>query len=575
MQSNKFSKEALENFLRIHKKIEGKDIPKEKALKKSEVAAKPRDLDIKKFSEESKKAIEAAVNIAYKFKHKYIGTEHLLYGIMNIKNSRAERMLRNSKINFNQLQHQLGTVFKSTSKFPSLTDIFKIMNQMQTESGEQMNDQMAGMMEQTPPREQMGPMEIDPSEIHGIGQSEERETIQSTQQKQKSMLEMFTTNLTSKDSQNRIDPVIGREDEIQRIVNILGRRAKNNPVLIGEAGVGKTAIVEGLAKLIYEGKVPDYLQGKKILTLDLPLLIAGTVYRGEFEGRLKQIIEDVAKDPDVILFIDELHTMIGAGTAGGGTMDAANIMKPALARGEFQVIGATTIEEHRKHIEKDSALERRFQPVLVEETTIEETKKILGGVRENYENFHRIKITDEAIDSAVKFSERYIQDRFLPDKALDLIDEAASHIKVSLPTPKDFKKIKKLQEDLSKIINDKQKAVVKQDFNKAFTIRETERAINKKINELVKQQKKRKKEMLGQITKKDIAKVVTNMTKIPLVELVQEDRRHFINLEKRLGKFVIGQDRVIKEIASAIKRSRAGISDPKRPTGSFIFLGPT
>lgn len=548
----KFTPEIAASFLMPKKGAVRADVPLP-ASKKGGIATKPKDFDLKNLSAEAKAALEAAVQLAYQFKHKYVGTEHLLYGILTVKDSRAERLFKQAKVGQDRLKQQLVNVFKSTAKFPSLTDVFKMLNQMG--EGELMDDMPAPPAGGNLPM--MGaPMELNPKE-------------------KKSLLESFGKDLTAKDYQKKVDPVIGRAKEIRRIINILGRRAKNNPVLIGEAGVGKTAIVEGLAKKITAGDIPDYLQNKKIVTLDLPLLIAGTVYRGEFEGRLKQVIDEVCRDPNVILFIDEIHTIVGAGTAGAGTMDAANIIKPALARGEFKVIGATTLEEYRKHIEKDSALERRFQPVLVEESTADETKKILEGVRRNYESFHRIEITPAAIDAAVKLSERYLPDRFLPDKALDLIDEAASHLKIDLPASPLLKEVKKLQDQLVKIHKDKQEAVGRQNFQAAYQLRIAEKDVNKKLGELRRRQEKFAATPQGKITDQDIAHVIQAMTRIPLAELEAESHKNFLDLEKRLNANVIGQEEAIGEIARAIKRARAGISDPRRPLGSFIFLGPS
>lgn len=547
----KFTPEIAASFLLPQRPAARGDVPLS-PVKRGGVATKPKNFDLKNLSAEAKTALENAIQLAYQFKHKYIGTEHLLYGILTIKDSRAERLLKQSKVGLDRLKQQLTNVFKSTAKFPSLTDVFKMLNQMN--EGEAIDDSMM------PPASGL-PMMGAPLDLGA--------------KEKKSLLESYGKNLTDAPYQKKVDPVIGRDKEIRRIINILGRRSKNNPILIGEAGVGKTAIVEGLAKKIFLNQVPEYLHNKKIVTLDLPLLIAGTVYRGEFEGRLKQVIEEVCRDPNTILFIDEIHTIVGAGTAGAGTMDAANIIKPALARGEFKVIGATTLEEYRKHIEKDSALERRFQPVLVEESTAAETKKILEGVRQNYESFHRIEITPEAIAAAVKLSERYLPDRFLPDKALDLIDEAASHLKIDRPVSPLIKDVKKLQDQLVKINKDKQAAVSQQNFQAAYSLRSAEREINKKLKELRRKQAKDAATTQGRITANDIAKVIQAMTRIPLAELETENHKNLLDLEKRLGSHVIGQDQAITEIARAIKRARAGISDPRRPLGSFIFLGPS
>ena len=385
-------------------------------------------------------------------------------------------------------------------------------------------------------------------------------------------LDQFGRELTSLAAQNKIDPVIGREKEIERVIQILSRRTKNNPCLIGEPGVGKTAIAEGLALKIAAGEVPEILSGKRIVSLDLTGMVAGTKYRGDFEERIKTALEEVAKCGDVILFIDEMHTLIGAGSAEGA-VDAANILKPSLARGELQVIGATTLEEYRKHIEKDAALERRFQPVTVGEPSEEEAVEILKGLRDKYEAHHKVKITDEAILAAVKMSTRYIGDRFLPDKAIDLVDEAASRVRLrAFTAPPDIKsleeKIKSLSDELSSAVNS-------QDFERAATLRDEKRSLEISLREEKESWQQRSSSMAGEVTSNEIAQIVAGWTGIPVVELTQEESRRLLNMESELHERIVGQDEAVKAVSRAIRRSRVGLKDPKRPTGSFIFLGPT
>jgi ATP-dependent Clp protease ATP-binding subunit ClpC len=396
---------------------------------------------------------------------------------------------------------------------------------------------------------------------------------QSLTMDKKNVLEYFTTDLTKKAGQGLVDPVIGRKKEIERLISILGRRTKNNPVLIGEAGVGKTAIVEGLALAIAKREVPDTLLDKKILSLDLALIVAGSMFRGEFENRLKQIIDEVKGNNNVILFIDELHTMVGAG-ATTGSLDAANILKPALARGELRAIGATTLSEYKKYIEHDAALERRFQPILVEEPSKEESVEILKGLRPNYEKHHNVEITDEAIKAAVDLSSRYIQDHFLPDKAVDLVDETAAFLRSIHSNSKAMKAKKKLEIDLQALEEEKTKAVLSQDFTTALHLRTQEEKLLRQKTELESTAQKENRPVYS-ITAEDIANTVSVMTKIPLKKLAQNDIGKLSNLEKTLKAHIVGQDEAVAEIAKTIRRSRAGIADPGRPIGSFIFLGPT
>lgn len=384
-------------------------------------------------------------------------------------------------------------------------------------------------------------------------------------------LDGFATDLNEQAKQGKIDPVIGRDNEINRVIQILSRRTKNNPVLIGEPGVGKTAIAEGLAQRIVSQNVPEILRNKRIISLSLTAMVAGAKYRGEFEERLKKAIDEVQKHDDMIIFIDELHTLIGAG-ASEGSMDAANILKPALARGTFQVIGATTLDEYKKHIEKDAALERRFQPVLVGEPSEEEALQILTGLRDRYEAFHKAKITDAALKAAVELSSRYISDRFLPDKAIDVMDEAASKVRMKVFTaPPD---VKELEQRLASIQKEKEEAVVAQNFEKAATLRDEEKKIADEIEAKQSERSKADEEKLV-VTEDDIASVVSQWTGVPVAKLAEEESKRLIRLEDELHKRVVGQDEAVVAVAKAVRRARAGLKDPKRPIGSFLFLGPT
>jgi len=480
-----------------------------------------------KLSAAAKQAIEKAAITAKKFKHRYIGTEHLLSGILHLNDSWLTEQFKKHGVNIKNLAEQLEQILKSTSHFPDITNMF-----------------------------------ADP------------QTATTDKERQKTgALEFFATDLTRADFQKDIDPVIGRKDEIQRLIHILLRRTKNNPVLIGEPGVGKTAIVEGLAKKIVEGDVPDVLARKRILRLDLSLVIAGTMYRGEFENRMKQLIEEVRADENIILFIDEIHTIVGAGSASG-SMDAANILKPALARGELRVIGATTLDEYRKHIETDQALERRFQPILVEEPGLEETQKILEGLKTYYERFHGVTITQEAIETAVKLSMRFLQDKQLPDKAIDLLDEAASKLKIESQEKGIVKELRKLEHAVKELTAQKEQAVEEEKFEEALHAKNQEEKAKKELREFETKHMARVARNV-RVTRKDIAAVVSRITKVPLHELIMKERERLLHLEDELKQRIAGQDEAIQLISDSIRRSRVGLAKSNRPIGSFIFLGPS
>lgn len=488
-------------------------------------------------SQNLKNAIERSAIVASQYGYQFIGTEHFLYGLLTTQTNKSKVILSKLGIDIAELEHNLVAVFENISKFPEMPSD---------------NPQMGG------------------NHTHEQGPSF---TPDGRPIKQGNILEQYTTDLTKKAGTGSIDPVIGRKKEIDRLISILGRRTKNNPVLIGEAGVGKTAIVEGLALSIANREVPDILLDKKILSLDLALVVAGSMFRGEFENRLKQIIDEVKADQNIILFIDELHTMVGAG-ATAGSLDAANILKPALARGELRTIGATTISEYKKYIEHDAALERRFQSIMVEEPSKEESIAILKGLRPNYEKHHHVTITDEAILAAVELSDRYIQDHFLPDKAVDLVDETAAALRSIHSNSKVAKNRKKVENELDALEEEKTKAVLSQDFTTALHLRsQEEKLMNQK--KALESLEKEDTAPVYSITAEDIAATVSLMTKIPLKKLAQTEIGKLNNLEKVLKSRIVGQDEAIAEIARTIRRSRAGLADPKRPIGSFMFLGPT
>ncbi len=508
-------------------------------------------------SDNLKNSIEKAAIIASRYQYQFIGTEHFLYGILDLQSNRAKVILSKLGVNMNELTQNLSSVFESVAKFPSMLD--------DANSG-------GPGFSNGPGFGGPGGMGINgaPQGRPDFGMPDER--IPGGKQP---ILEFFSTDLTKKAAAGKVDPMIGRKRELERMISILNRRTKNNPVLIGEPGVGKTAIVEGLALAIVKREVPDSLLDKKILALDLALLVAGSMFRGEFESRLKQIIDEIRDNPQIIVFIDELHTVVGAG-ATTGSLDAANILKPALARGELRAIGATTLTEYKKHIEHDAALERRFQPIIVDEPSQAEAIEILQGLRPNYEKHHKVTITDESIKSAVELSSRYIQDRFLPDKAIDLIDETSAYLRAINANSKSLRMIKKLEQELALMEEEKTKAVLSQDFTTADHLRIQGDKLHKQITELYRNENNATgNNSKIEITPENIARTVSVMTKIPLNKLIKTESDKLINLESILEAKVIGQKEAVDTIARSIRRSRAGVTSPKRPLGSFIFLGPT
>ena len=474
------------------------------------------------FTPRTKRVIENSFMEARKFGSDYIGTEHLLVGIMREGDSIAVRILLDLNLNIEKLYNQ----------------IIKVLNEYDGDGAE----------------------------------NSAKDTKGKTSFNSTPTLNQFGNDLTKMAEEGKLDPVIGRKVETNRVVQILSRRTKNNPCLIGEPGVGKTAVVEGLAEKIVEGNVPEILKNKRVVSIDISSMVAGAKYRGDFEERIKKSLNEAKKAGDVILFIDEIHTIVGAGSAEGA-IDAANILKPLLARGEIQVIGATTLNEYRKYIEKDSALERRFQPIMVNEPTKEDTVEILKGVRDKYEAHHNVKISDEAINVAVDLSVRYINDRFLPDKAIDVIDEASSKARLESYTEPD--KLKKLEEEIKSIVKEKEDAIAVQDFEKAAVLRDKEREENAKVEKEREKWKQKSSKKIINITEEDIAKVIANWTGIPVSKISQTENERLKKLEETLHKRVIGQDEAVAAVSKAIRRGRVGLKDPKRPIGSFLFLGPT
>ena len=551
-----------------------------------------------KFTSRAQKALEIANNIAQELGHSYIGTEHILYGLTEEGAGVAARVLENQGINSEDVKskiEELIGVEEPTEETLGFTPRTKRIiensyiearklgyNYIGTEhlligiikEGDSVAVRILLDLNVNIPKlynEIIKVLNEDESvkdDENTSGKSTSRRgSYNSTQ-----TLNQFSDDLTKKAEEGKLDPVVGRNEEIERVIQILSRRTKNNPCLIGEPGVGKTAIIEGLAQRIITGDVPEILKNKRVVSLDISGMVAGAKYRGDFEERIKKALGEVKKAGDIILFIDEIHTIVGAGAAEGA-IDAANILKPMLARGELQLIGATTLNEYRKYIEKDAALERRFSPVNVKEPSEKDTIKILKGIRDKYEAHHNVKITDEAIEAAVNLSVRYINDRFLPDKAIDLIDEAASKARLKTYTEPDS--LKNLQEELETITKDKEEAVRNQKFEKAASLRDKEKELKTKFEEETKKWKNKNTKSVTNITEENIADVISSWTGIPTKKLTEDENERLKNLEKNLHERVVGQNEAVEAVAKAIRRGRVGLKDPNRPIGSFLFLGPT
>lgn len=553
-----------------------------------------------KYTESAKHALDLAKKAALSYGHVALGTEHILLGLMEEPTGTAGKVLKEAKATPEKLKELLDKLVhgeneeKSGKKALEYTPRAEYVLENAVEEAESFHQELVGtdhlllaLIKETDcvaarllftMGVNMQKLYIDTLTAMGMDISEAKEELQAMKNSGEDsvgntpMLDKYSRDLTRMAAAGKLDPVIGRETEIGRIIQILSRRTKNNPCLIGEPGVGKTAIVEGLAQRIVEGTVPETIAGKRVLVLDLSGMVAGSKYRGEFEERIKKVIAEVMDHPGVLLFIDELHTIIGAGGAEGA-MDASNILKPSLSRGEIQIIGATTIAEYRKYIEKDTALERRFQPVTVDEPTEEETLEILRGLRPYYEKHHQVKITDDALDAAVHMSVRYLNDRFLPDKAIDLIDEAAA--KVRLNGVKIPKGLKDAENTLYQLSVEKEEAIVRNDFEQAKAIQVEEKELQERIRRLQKRYAKASSGKKISVDAEYVAEVVSDWTKIPLKQITEQESKRLLRMEAILHKRVIGQEEAVEAVARAIRRGRTGLKDPRRPIGSFMFLGPT
>ena len=555
---------------------------------------------IYKFTKRAEKALEQANKVAIKLGHNYIGTEHLLYGLVREGAGIAGKVLENQGVTQEKIlkeieafigvnEEALDTMETSIGFTPRTK---RVIENAFREAKKQGNDYIGtehlliGIMREgdSIAVRIMLDLNVDPQKLYNeivkvlnddetlLGNNKNTSPKSNSSYNQTTTLNQFGADLTKQAQDGKLDPVIGRKDEIERVIQILSRRTKNNPCLIGEPGVGKTAVVEGLAQKIVAEDVPELLKGKRVVSIDISSMVAGAKYRGDFEERIKKCLNEVKKAGDVILFIDEIHTIVGAGSAEGA-VDAANILKPLLARGEVNVIGATTLNEYRKYIEKDSALERRFSPVTVTEPTVEDTIKILQGIRDKYEAHHNVKITEEAIKAAVELSVRYINDRFLPDKAIDLIDEAASKVRMKAYTQPDS--IKQIEEDITKILKEKDDAVHTQNFEKAAKLRDTQHELEGKLEKQKKKWESKNSKEIITLTEEDIADIIASWTRIPAKKLTQDENERLKNLEKNLHERVIGQNEAVEAVSKAIRRGRVGLKDPNRPIGSFLFLGPT
>jgi len=544
-----------------------------------------------RFTERAKKVLTLAQEEAERSHHSYIGTEHLLLGLLREGEGLAAKVLNNLGVEIGKVRQTIESVLGRNERIIIQqiipTSRVKKVIEISFEEARRMGHNYVGtehlllglLIEgegiAAHVLEDLGAtLEKVRSEIERLLHDSTVEDSEPAQKKPSKtpLLDQFGRDLTDMARKNLLDPVIGREMEIERVIQILSRRTKNNPALIGEPGVGKTAIAEGLAQQIVLGNVPESLMHKRVLTLDMGALVAGTKYRGEFEERLKKILDEIRSSKEVVLFIDELHTLVGAGAAEGA-IDAANILKPALARGEIQCIGATTLNEYRKYIEKDAALERRFQPVFVDQPTTAETIDILFGIKSLYEKHHRVNITDNAVRSAAMLSDRYVADRALPDKAIDLIDEASARVRMKLTTTPDD--LKNMQKELKRLAADKEESITRQDYETAANVREKEKKLREKYVQRETTWRDRLGETVPAVTEEDIATIVAAWTGVPVSRLVEEETARLLRMEEEVHGRVIGQDEAITTIAQAVRRARAGLKDPRRPIGSFIFLGPT
>jgi ATP-dependent Clp protease ATP-binding subunit ClpC len=543
-----------------------------------------------KFTERARKVLQLAQEEAQRFNHNYIGTEHLLLGLVREGEGVAAKVLANLGVDLNKVRSAvefiIGRGDRTVTGDIGLTPRAKKVIELSVDEARRLNHHyigtehlLLGLVREgegiaAGVLESLGVSldKVRNQVIYVLNQSAAYSQQESRHSSKTPVIDQLGMDLTAAARANKLDPVIGREREIERVIQILSRRTKNNPALIGEPGVGKTAIVEGLAQRISAGDVPETLMGKRLLTLDIGSLVAGTKYRGEFEERLKKIIEEVKNSGNCVLFIDELHTLVGAGAAEGA-VDAANILKPSLARGELQTIGATTLDEYRKYIERDAALERRFQPVLVEEPSVEETIEILRGIKERYEAHHRLEISDEALKAAAELAARYVPDRFLPDKAIDLVDEASSRVRMQrASTPPS---LKDAMRGLESVQSEKEAAIAAQQYELAAELRDREAKLRARIEKLESGWQSQQGTDKPVVSAEDIAHVVSMWTGIPVMRIAEEESQRLLQMEGALHERVIGQEEAIVVIAKAVRRARAGLKDPRRPIGSFIFLGPT
>ncbi|MCK9614895.1 MAG: ATP-dependent Clp protease ATP-binding subunit, partial [Candidatus Omnitrophica bacterium] len=544
-----------------------------------------------RFTERARKVLVLAKEEARRFNHDYIGTEHILLGLVREGEGVACAVLQNLGIDLERLRIEIEKLISPGSSASVLGEIpftprAKKALELAAEEAHNLGHNyigtehiLLGLIREGEglASQVLFSLGVDLRKIReeiaallGGGQSYQGAAPQATSKTP--ALDSFGRDLTKLAKEGKLDPVIGRKGEIERVIQVLSRRTKNNPVLLGEAGVGKTAIVEGLAQSITLGEVPEILRNKRIVVLDLALMIAGTKYRGQFEERIKAVMEEIKRSKDVIIFIDELHTLVGAGAAEGA-IDASNILKPSLSRGEIQCIGATTLDEYRKYIEKDAALERRFQPIIVEPNSVEETVEILKGLRDKYEAHHRVKFSNEAVEAASKLSDRYVSGRFLPDKAVDLIDEAGARARLAVLTAP--KEIKDLEDKLNGIDREKEALIKQQDFEAAARLRDEEKKLRLQLDSLRKDWSKKRDQIIPTVSEEDIAHLVAQITGIPIYRLEERESEKLLKIEEKLTETVIGQTEALQSIARSIRRARAGIKEPRRPIGSFMFLGPT